>query len=205
MQESCWTHFDNVLFIAKPITMKKRISNQNPVCNEVVKIWVSGILLSLVCLFSFSNISVAQGTWTSLANFAPDYNSGVMLLMTDGTVLVKTSTGSSYGNTWDKLTPDSKGSYINGTWSTIAPMYDDRLYFSSQVLRDGRVYVAGGEYGSGGYSGEVYDPQTDTWTSTPLTGYYIGDAESKMLPDGKVLQAIVNTTGGEIYTEIWDT
>jgi len=162
------------------------------------------ILPSLVCLLSFSNIGVAQGTWTPLANLAPDYNSGVMLLLTDGTVLVKTSTGSSYGNTWDKLTPDSKGSYINGTWSTIAPMYDDRLYFSSQVLQDGRVYVAGGEYGSGGSAGEVYDPQTDTWTPTPLTGYYVGDAESKLLPDGKVFQAIVNTAGGEIYTEIWD-
>lgn len=40
-----------------------------------------------------------------------------MLLLTDGTVMVKSSAGSSdgYGNTWYRLTPDSTGSYVNST------------------------------------------------------------------------------------------
>ena len=71
---------------------------------------------------------------------------GVMLVLSDGTVMCKTYAGGTdgIGNTWDRLTPDANGSYIAGTWSAMAPMYDTRLYFSSQVLMDGRVYVAGG-------------------------------------------------------------
>jgi hypothetical protein len=114
-----------------------------------------------------------------------------MVLLTDGTVLCKTFSGGNdgYGNIWDKLTPDSNGSYINGTWSQIAPMYDTRLFFSSQILRDGRLYVAGGEYGTGDGKSEVYNPLSNIWTSCPGTGYNFVDANSELLPNGHVLQA----------------
>ena len=153
------------------------------------------LLLTLCCVLS-ATAMYAQ-TWTALTNLAPDYNGGVMLLLTDGTVICKTFSGTggsgTYGTTWDKLTPDSHGSYLNGTWSTIANMHDDRLYFSTQILKDGRVYVAGGEYGSGGPKGEVYDPILNSWTMTPsvtaVDTFY--DANSEILPNGKVLQAVV--------------
>jgi hypothetical protein len=74
-----------------------------------------------------------------------------------------------------KLTPDAKGSYVNGTWATLATEPVARLYFASQILPDGRLFVAGGEYSGPGLApnwsntGEIYDPLTNTWT--PITPY----------------------------------
>src|SRR5689334_10044251 len=84
----------------------------------------------------------AQGTWSPVAALAPDQNGGVMILLSDGTVMAKTFSGGSdgYGNKWDRLTPDIHGSYANGTWaSNIAAMHSTRLYFSSQLLKDARL------------------------------------------------------------------
>ncbi len=159
------------------------------------------LCLSVLILIAFK-VS-AQGTWTPLTNLAPHTSGGVMLLLTDGTVMVKTDAGGTgNGTIWSKLTPDIHGSYINGTWTSLTPMFDDRLYFSSQVLRDGRVYVAGGEYGTGGGKGEVYDPLTDIWTACPTVGFNISDANSEILPDGRVLQAFVGS--GTRHTRLWD-
>lgn len=118
-----------------------------------------------------------------------------MIVLSDGSVIAKSCHGGvdTTGNLWDKLTPDTNGSYVNGKWSRIAAMNDTRLYCSSQMLKDGRVYVAGGEYGEGGSTGETYDPVTDKWTMAgPLPNFYnIADGNSCMLPDGRVLQGIV--------------
>ena len=142
--------------------------------------------------------AAATGTWTALTRNAPS-SVQLMLLLTDGTVMA----ADGGGNTWHRLTPDSHGSYVNGTWSTLASMHDTRLYFSSDVLRDGRVFVAGGEYGSGTNSAEVYDPLSNTWTMCPAapTGQKLFyDSDSKILPNGNVLIAPVNpsTYGGTV-------
>ena len=161
----------------------------------------AGRMLLFVCVLFAGLTGYAQGTWVPVAATAPHYNEGVMLLLTDGSVLCKTSSGGTGdGTVWDRLTPDSHGSYIHGTWSTIAPMHDERLYFSSQVLTDGRVYVAGGEYGSGGPKSEVWDPVTNVWTQCPqiVTAHNISDANSEMLPDGTILQAVVDTGGTKL-------
>src|SRR6266853_704441 len=153
------------------------------------------LLLIAMALVAFRPAAHA-GTWTALAHGAPSSCGGVMLLLTDGTVMVKSSSGGSdgYGNLWNKLTPDSQGSYANGTWTTLAAMHDTRLYFASQVLKDGRVFVAGGEYGTGGSAGETYNPLTNTWTPAPAQGSRISDANSQLLPDGRVLVALVTGT-----------
>ena len=145
---------------------------------------------TVTCPVGYQTVNPPSG-WFPVTTTAPDPNGGVMVLMTDGTVLCKTFSGGNdgYGNIWDKLTPDSTGSYVNGTWSQIAPMFDTRLFFSSQVLADGRLYVAGGEYGSGEGKSEVYDPLTNVWTSCPSTGFNFVDANSQLLPNGHVLQA----------------
>ncbi len=89
-----------------------------------------------------------------------------MVQMTDGTILVQ----SFDGQTWMKLTPDRrKGSYVNGTWTTLAPSHLPAIYFASQVLPDGRFWYVGGEYtGPGllpnwGSRGEIYDPVANRW------------------------------------------
>jgi hypothetical protein len=117
------------------------------------------------------------------------------LLLTDGTVIMHA--GGCSGR-WLRLTPDSTGSYVNGTWSKIAslPSGYEPFYFASQVLRDGRVIVNGGEY-NGAKScnndapnrtkkGAIYDPVANTWTSVtvPKDWGNVGDAESVVLASG---------------------
>ncbi len=167
--------------------------------------------LSLLLIFCAAFKITAQGTWTTLATLAPGQNGGVSILLSDGTIMVKSESGGGdgIGNTWHKLTPNASGSYVNGTWSTLAPMASTRLYFSSQVLKDGKVYAIGGEYGTGygNIAGQVYNPITNTWSLTPLAGATVSDANSEILPDGKVLQAMVSGSlkGTRIYDPITNT
>jgi len=126
-----------------------------------------------------------------LANNAPGPVNG-MLLLSDGTVMAEEGDASTtYYNNWYRLTPDTNGSYVNGSWTTLAPMHETRLYCSSQVLTDGRVFIAGGEYGSNPRTAEIYNPFNNGWTYTAAGGAGYGDGESEMLPDGTVLEAPV--------------
>ncbi len=141
-----------------------------------------------------------------------------MHLLPDGTVMVSKNDGSTIGNAWYRLTPDVHGSYVNGTWTTLAPAHDTRLYYPSEVLRDGRVFVAGGEYGTGGPKAEVYDPLTNVWTQTnpPSSLWNLNtdnfyDCNSEMRPDGKVLVMPVfpHTSGAALLydpaTNLWSS
>lgn len=167
-------------------------------------------LHTLVLLF-VSQVSITQrlngqGTWTQLNNPSPNQNLGAMLLLSDGSVMCKTISGNNdgIGTIWDRLTPDSHGSYVNGTWTSFNPMQYSRLYFASQVLTDGRVFVAGGEYGTGGNYAETFDPVTGVWTPAPSTGQYFGDANSKILPDGKVLVGVLFDSLWSYSTALFD-
>lgn len=104
-----------------------------------------------------------------------------MMLLTDGTVIF-------LGQPCSRLTPDIHGSYVNGTWSTLAPMHDSRTYYSSQVLRDGRVFVCGGEYGTGATKAEIYQPTNNTWTQAATPPDTVIDNISETLPDGNILE-----------------
>jgi hypothetical protein len=97
---------------------------------------------------------------------------GNPLLLTDGSVIVQDAGCPD----WWRLTPDSSGSYANGTWTQIAtlPAGYSPLYHSSAVLPDGRVIIMGGEYNyyQGLYfvpiwtaEGAIYDPLANVWTS----------------------------------------
>jgi hypothetical protein len=113
-------------------------------------------------------------TWTPLTNQAPGgHGTGIMMQLTDGTVLMQNGDDL---QTWFVLTPDVAGNYANGTWSTTAPMTIARLYFGSQVLPNGKVFVVGGEYtgvnangtfANWGNTAEIYDPVANTWTPLP--------------------------------------
>lgn len=134
----------------------------------------------------------AVGHWmpvtTSVGFFPSGAFPGHMLLLSDGRVLVQ-----NFGTTnWYSLSPDSTGGYTNGGWSTLASMHNTRYYYGSDVLKDGRVLIAGGEYGNGGALAEVYDPVANTWTMTPTAGVGFADSESVILPGGNVLVAPVS-------------
>jgi len=144
----------------------------------------------------------AAGTWASVTTPPASYF-GHVFLLSDGTVLALDNSSGGGGNQWYRLTPDSSGHYASGTWSAIQPMSDTRLYFSSQVLTNGKVLVAGGEYGTGGNTAEIYDPLVNTWAYTTSAGVTFSDSISKMLPNGNVLVGpagggtkIYNSAGG---------
>jgi hypothetical protein len=69
-----------------------------------------------VILFALSGVSLAQKL-TNLVNPAPD-GAFVEYLLTDGTVVVQ---GGGCSDWW-KLTPDSSGSYVKGTWKQLASL-----------------------------------------------------------------------------------
>ena len=141
-----------------------------------------GLLLAAFGLLTPWQVEAA-GTWTALTHPLPagvGLNNG--LLLSDGTVMCGDG-----GKNWYRLTPDFHGSYVNGTWTSMAAMHDTRLFYASQVLTNGNVFVCGGEYGSGKGKAEVYNPLANDWTTAPLPGIGYVDAESKMLPNGNVV------------------
>jgi hypothetical protein len=146
-------------------------------------------LAVIILLLASSGVSVAQ-TLQSLVNQPPD-GVGISFLLTDGTVITQGNSESD----WAKLTPDNKGSYVNGTWKTIASLPSGYVpdAFASAVLPDGRVIIEGGEYNNGQYAfinlGAVYDPVKNTWTKQkPPDGWgFIGDSPSAVLPNGHFL------------------
>src|SRR5580700_7283895 len=146
-------------------------------------------LVPLILLLLGSSLSLAQSLQT-LVHQPPD-GAGIAFLLTDGTVIVQGNGESD----WAKLTPDNKGSYVNGTWTQIASLPSGYVpdAFASAVLPDGRVIIEGGEYNNGQFAftnlGAVYDPAKDTWTKQkPPAGWgFIGDSPSAVLPNGHFL------------------
>ncbi len=124
--------------------------------------------------------------------------------LTDGTIMAN-----AFGNLdWYRLTPDTNGSYLNGTWTKLASMSQTHLYASSQVLRDGRVYLGGAEFGTGSNSVEIYQPTNNTWTlMNPAAHYADPDAVVDLFGPSSTLtngNLIVSTYYGPNATEIFN-
>jgi len=144
------------------------------------------------------------GTWQGLVN-QPPFQTSTMLLLSDGRVMVQEEATPH----WHALTPDAGGSYLSGTWSSLADMSFWRRYYASGVLRDGRVIVVGGEQsGAGGDTnrGEIYDPVADSWTPIALPPWpIVGDASCSVLPDGRLMVGALITTESLIYDPATDS
>jgi hypothetical protein len=168
------------------------------------------IWLAIMAAFALPVCSYA-GTWVMLTNGAPAA-AGTMILLTDGTVMVQNNSSNFAG--WMRLVPDIHGSYANGTWvSNIASMALARLYFASNVLPDGRVWVLGGEYSGPSLSqnitalGEIYNPVTNSWS--PITSYpkttacpttaCFGDDPSMLLSATKIMAGDIFLRTPQIY------
>jgi hypothetical protein len=153
------------------------------------------------------------GTWQPI-NHQPSAPIDTMLLLTDGSVMCHDFQSPN----WRRLVPDSYSDYSNGTWHVIKSMpasapaaqngpENAPLYFASAVLRDGRVFVAGGEYNGKSNKDvdlltvEIYDPVSDSWTNLPTPPGWrkIGDAPSCVLPDGRVILGNIEAND----TAIW--
>ena len=165
----------------------------------------------------------AAGTWQTLKNPPPlpevidpstgiDYGPGGAagpLLMTDGGVLIQNNGFNGEDASIFKLTPDSSGSYVNGTWTRLASKPFISTAASQAVLADGRIIIEGGEYSNYEYDflltnqGAIYDPVSNTWTSVPPPLFFqdlyppralfaphpIGDSQNIVLSDGTFMLA----------------
>jgi hypothetical protein len=146
----------------------------------------------------------AAGTWSALLHSTPtppgsgNGNPQLMLLLSDGTVIVQNDATGSGGTNYMRLTPDIHGSYVNGTWSLTAPANYTRAGCASDVMTNGKVFFAGGEYGTGYATSEVYDPVSNIWTIIPVSTNLIktnggfSDAMSVVIANGDVLVAPVS-------------
>lgn len=164
-------------------------------------------LLALACVSAFAQEPFTAGTWTKVTNAPPSAVAHAMVL-SDGCVLINSFFFSSHSDPWYTLCPDSTGSYVNGTWGTAGtlPSGYNPLYFGSEVLPSGQVTVIGGEYnnGSGVWTnlGAIYNPVKNAWTKLPApTGWTtVGDAQSIVLTNGKLMQANCCNTDQAILT-----
>jgi hypothetical protein len=188
---------------------------------------IRALWLGIVLVVTWSG--AAQAQWTALAN-SPKAGTGgagpntatveTCELLTDGTVMCHEYAT----NHWHRLTPDINGSYINGTWdsSTITDMPNGNdssfgcnnctyapTYFGTEVLKDGKVVVIGGEYVSLSQVwtniGFIYDPVANMW-STQLTennfgGGNVGDGQTVLLQDGTFLLPNITNTQMESLNE----
>jgi len=149
---------------------------------------------SLLALLALAGLASAQ-KWQPL-NHPPSAPIGAIALLTDGTVLLHEEQDST-PQKWYKLTPDSTGSYVNGTIKPIASTAAGYgpFYFGSVVLPDGRYIIEGGEYNLGSAvwtnMGAIYDPVKNKWTPVnPPAGWsQIGDAQAILLANGTYTQA----------------
>ncbi len=145
----------------------------------------TALSIVLVAWITLSGIASAQ-KWQSLKH-PPTFQTDTALQLTDGTVMVHEYLTPN----WWRLTPDNKGSYINGTWSKLASMPSNYgpLYFASAVFADGNVIVEGGEYNCCGGSevtlGAYYDSVKNKWKNVnPPSGWTdIGDSPGIVLPN----------------------
>ena len=177
--------------------------------------------IALLSMLISSGIAVCQepfapGTWKPIVHPLPTTGgkptaAGHAMLLTDGSVLVMASTCNATGN-WYRLVPDKTGSYLNGTWTGAGFLEGgyNPLYFASQVLPTGQVVIMGGEYNGctavWSTLGSLYNPKSNKWAPliAPAGWSTVGDAQSIVLPNGKMMLAncctaqevILTLTGG---------
>lgn len=98
-------------------------------------------------------------------------------------------------------------------WSPAGDLTLERNSHVATVLSDGRVLVTGGyspSAGNGGYNvqtAEIYDPGTNSWTTTGSTANGRNDHAGVLLANGKVLVAggvNANICAGDTSAELYD-
>ncbi|MGA2616932.1 MAG: VCBS repeat-containing protein [Thermoguttaceae bacterium] len=130
------------------------------------------------------------GSYTALSSTPPD-GIGTMLQLTDGSVMFNGGNNNA-ANDWYRLIPDSSGSYVNGSFQTLASSNIGRLFFGSVVMQNGDVMVLGGEYSNvGGSISSVNGPGG----SSPITVTISGTLPSDM-PTGSIGNVTIKNVSG---------
>jgi uncharacterized repeat protein (TIGR03803 family) len=171
-------------------------------------------------LFGSASIAITVYNWQGTSNPVPNFDSaGVTLLLPNGDLMVHGGPDQASA-AWYLVTPDSKGNYVDGTWAQMPSMNVGRLFFESDVLPNGDIFVAGGEYTlvNGGTvptetnTAEMYVPGpgqnylTGKWNVLPNNPQPLeGDVPSEVLPGGNVLVGDIEDPGTEIFDPTTDT
>src|SRR6266436_3002133 len=164
--------------------------------------------------------TLLTGFWVGLnaanPSAGPTQGGQALMLLSNGEMMEagnnQPNPVSAVNTNWYRLTPDSSGNYVNGSWGSRSTMNTQRLYFPSQMLQDARVFAIGGEFGIPSdfvNAPEIYNAVTNTWTSvaiapTPLTQAgqslagtppfpvsQFGDDPIEILPNGDILAGYI--------------
>lgn len=139
--------------------------------------------------------NAVAGTWAKTAHMitARDYFGMVVLL--NGKVL---AVGGCTGQNANGCTGVTAAAEIydpaTGRWSSTGPLRTARASFTTTLLPNGKVLVAGGTNAAGNpiRTAELYNPATGLWGPTGAMNQARDEHTATLLPNGKVLVA-----GGE--------
>ena len=174
---------------------------------------LSGLIIALSLLLP---ATLLAAEWKRIND--PPAAPQTMLVLTNGDVMTLTSDRGpnsrmeDRSQIWMRLSPDALGDYSNGSWRFTAPMSIPRLFFASNIVRDTRLIVIGGEYSGIGLqpnwtrTGEAYNPATDTWQAiAPHPESQFGDDPTILLDGDRILAGSLFTRNTWIYHYPSDT
>jgi Kelch motif len=158
----------------------------------------------------------ATGSWMSAGNMTTARQQYSATLLPNGSVLI--AGGYSYVSPTPAMAPMSLATAeifdpVGGTWTATRSMTVGRYGHTATLLSNGTVLVVGGDVSivggePVGYSAEIYDPATATWTHTGSTSVGFYPTASALLPNGKVLvTGFLTNAIGEMavaWSEIFD-
>lgn len=132
--------------------------------------------------------SMRTGSFVATAPMTSPRSMHTANLLDDGRVLIAGGVGAG-GSSSTTLASAELYDPATRSFSATGSMATERLAAASVLLRDGRVFVAGGEDKDGVStdSVELYSPSTGTWASTSPLGIDRVNATATLLKNGKVL------------------
>ncbi|HEY2712766.1 MAG TPA: kelch repeat-containing protein [Chthoniobacterales bacterium] len=152
----------------------------------------------------------ATGKWSATGTMTISRTDHSASLLPNGQVLV------AGGETVDfnGVTVASAELYnpVTGTWTATGSMFLSRERQTANVLQNGQVLIAGGDFYDGVNGGfltecELYDPALGTWSATASMSTPRFGARAALLRDGRVLEAggatdfnVTPTATAELYT-----
>jgi hypothetical protein len=129
------------------------------------------------------------GKWTPTTDMITARTQQFAVLLKDGTVLMVGGIGPVSATAHDVLASAELYDAHSGTWKATGSLNTARAQPATiEVLRDGRVLIAGGD-GPGDpmlASAELYDPTTRTWAATKSMNVPRVESAATLLKDGRV-------------------